>query len=111
MAWAGTPTGATYHFPTKSWAFVINAFSPTNEANEGKSSNMITNQNGEILYYSYLPNWATATTKNSIRKWNNSSTSDSANKKPFYWTSKDFSFGNIGVLKKLYKVYIILYNY
>ena len=67
---------------------------------------MVTNEDGDILYYSYNSSWGTAGTKDGIRKWNNASTSDSSDRKPFYFTSKDFSFGDINVLKKLYKVYI-----
>ena len=61
---------------------------------------MITNDVGDLIYYHKF------TALNSIKKWTHSSLTDDSNLKFFYFTTKDFTFGNIAVRKKLYKVYI-----
>ena len=99
------PEGATYHFPTKSWAFVARAFggnvSTVGETKTGNLSNMITNKDGDILYYIYEPS-----VKQRILKWQHSSTSHADGTNIFFFTTKDFTFGNIAVRKKIYKVYV-----
>ena len=99
------PEGATYHFPTKSWAFVARAFggnvSTVGETKTGNLSNMITNKDGDILYYIYEPS-----VKQRILKWQHSSTSHADGANIFFFTTKDFTFGNIAVRKKIYKVYV-----
>ena len=105
------PEGATYHFATKSWSFIVRAFNGqtlTNSSYTGDISNMITGINGEILFYQYKSG-----SYNRIMKWNHSSLAHSTasdgsadNVNQYVFSTKDFTFGNIAVRKKLYKVYI-----
>ena len=102
---ASKPTGATYHFGTKSWTFLQRVFSgKTDEQSTGDISNMITSSNGDILFYRVKSDDAFS----DIKKWTNSPLGnfDSSNAKTFYFTTKDFTFGNISVRKKISKVYI-----
>ena len=69
---------------------------------------MITGINGEILFYQYKSG-----SYNRIMKWNHSSLAHSTasdgsadNVNQYVFSTKDFTFGNIAVRKKLYKVYI-----
>ena len=101
------PEGATYHFPTESWSFVVQGFAGDTQAGtSGAISNMITDENGDILYARYKS--GATTVLNSIKKWNHESSVYSATTaaKIFYFTTKDFTFGDIAARKKLYKVYI-----
>ena len=101
---AGLPDGVSYHFPTKSWSFLARAFSGFNSQGQtGAISNMITSIDGDLLYYRYKSGDTVATSQ--IKKWTNSEY-DSGGAKLFYFTTKDFTFGEISVRKKLYKVYI-----
>ena len=96
------PEGASYHFPTKSWAFIVGSFrGDTSQGPTGDLSNMITNDSGDLIYYHVYDN-----ENINIKKWTHSSLTDSSNQKLFQFTTKDFTFGNIAVRKKLYKVYI-----
>lgn len=66
------PEGATYHFGTKSWVFLTQgAFAGnTDNSNSGAISNMITNSEGDVLFYRFQSgeNASTATTAyNSIK--------------------------------------------
>ena len=99
------PDGASYHFPTKSWALTARSFSGnSSQSVTGAISNMITNTDGDLLYYRF--NSAVDTTAtNQIKKWNNASY-DNGDLKLFYFSTKDFTFGNVSARKKLYKVYI-----
>tara|TARA_R110002020_G_scaffold204652_2_gene408954 strand:+ start:2235 stop:8159 length:5925 start_codon:yes stop_codon:yes gene_type:complete len=100
------PSGASYHFSTKSWVFHIRAFTGnTDITTVGAVSNMITNSDGDVLYY--LKDGASAA-DTAIKKWNYTplTTFSSSNTKVFYWSSKDFTFGDIATRKKIYKVYI-----
>ena len=104
------PDGASYHFPTKSWAFIQKGFSgDAADTSSGALSNMITDKNGDVLYYRYLPSSVSgATANNSIKKWNNNSTISTSTSigRVFYFTTKNFTFGDISVRKKIYKVYV-----
>jgi hypothetical protein len=93
----GQAGGISFHFPTQSWSFHQRAFSGNTGINPCPDvTNMITDVNGDILYYAK---------DDSIKKWviTPLTTGDI---KSFYWTSKDFTFGDISVRKKIYKVYI-----
>ena len=64
---------------------------------------MITSADGEILYYRYRS--ANAVVENGIKKWVNSPLiGGSADW--FYFTTKDFTFGDIAARKKIHKVYV-----
>ena len=70
-------------------------------------SNMISNTDGDILFY-HTSTSATDTDTygiNTIRKWVHESDNTLATKAAFFIT-KDITFGNINVKKKLYRVYI-----
>ena len=98
------PGGVSYHFPTKSWAFLNRAFSGNSlQSRTGIISNMISDTNGDILYYRF--NSGDALANNQIKKWNNNP-SDNGGVKVFYFTTKDFTFGDVSTRKKIYKVYI-----
>ena len=100
------PDAATYHFATNSFTFNFRSISAQGAlAYTGDISNMITNQDGEILYYRYKSGESGYANINSIKKWTHAPVADE-NAKAFYFTTKDFTFGNIAVRKKLYKVYI-----
>ena len=103
---AAIPDAATYHFATSSFTFNFRSISAQGGlAYTGDISNMITNQDGEILYYRFKTGETSYANINSIKKWTHTPVAD-ANAKAFYFTTKDFTFGNIAVRKKLYKVYI-----
>ena len=66
------------------------------------TSNIITNTDGDVMYYS----WISADIQKII-KWNNAaSIGEGTNIKTYYFTTKDFTFGDIMSRKKIYKVYI-----
>ena len=103
------PSGVTYHFPTKSWSYSIRAWSgATQEPTTGEISNFITDKNGDVLYYRKLASGDLyGTILGGIKKWNQSATvTDTSSAKIFYFTTKDFTFGNINARKKVYKVYV-----
>ena len=103
------PEAITYHFPTKSWTFNVRGISGNAvDSKVGEISNMITNSEGDVLYYRYNPDVANDK-DDSIKKWNNAATVNTDNSsftKPYQFSTKDFTFGNITDRKKLYKVYI-----
>ena len=100
------PSGATYHFPTKSWTFLQKTFSgKTDNTNSGESSNIITSVDGDILYYRFRSGEG----DNAIKKWTHTPThnyTSSNTLKTMVFRTKDFTFGDISVRKKIYKVYI-----
>lgn len=96
-----TPSGATYHFPTKSWSLLFNVWGNNSSVtNTGDMSNMITNTDGDIMFFSKGSN-----VTSSIKKWVQEPDSTFSTKYA-YFTTKDITFGDINVKKKLYKVYI-----
>jgi len=103
------PEAITYHFPTKSWTFNVKGISGNaNDGKVGEISNMITNQDGDVLYYRNNPE-VIGDVDDSIKKWNNAATVNTrhaSDTKPYQFSTKDFTFGNITDRKKLYKVYI-----
>ena len=99
------PSGVTYSFGTKSWTFLQRVFSgKSDEADTGDISNMITSVDGDILFYRVKSDDAFS----GIKKWTNTPLNNysSNNNKTFYFTTKDFTFGNISVRKKISKVYV-----
>ena len=100
---SGVPEAATYHFPTKSWMFSVRSIAGnTGTGDSGAISNMITDVNGDILYYRFRSG---TLTYNGIKKWSNAALGTGDNK-IFYFTTKDFTFGDIINRKKIYKVYV-----
>ena len=109
-ATAGTePDGAVYNFATNSFSFTHRAMSGDGYlAKSGGISNMISDENGDVLYYRNK-SVLVGDNDNSIKKWTHTplaNDSSGSSIKYFYFTTKDFTFGNIAVRKKLYKVYI-----
>ena len=98
--------GAYYHFATQSWFFTQRAFTGVvTEPNTGELSNMITNKDGDILFYRFKSDDAYS----GIKKWSNPAATtgtSSPNGKGFNFRTKDFTFGNIVDRKKIYKVYV-----
>ena len=106
-AGANTPSGATYHFPTKSWSLLFgvwnNAIARTNT---GNMSNMVTNTDGDIMFYHTSESSSdTDQDIHTIRKWNHES-NDTLATKNIVFATKDITFGDINVRKKIYKVYV-----
>ena len=102
---ATNPGGISYHFATKSWSFLQRVFSgKSDEPSTGNISNIITNVDGDVLFYRFKSDDAF----NNIKKWTNTSLNNytSTNFKPFVFTTKDFIFGDISTRKKIYKIYI-----
>ena len=109
VAAVSSPEAITYHFPTKSWCFNNRGISGNIvESDVGALSNMITDTDGELLYYRFQ----SGSSYNSIKKWENSplatgsTSSASGSSKVFQFSTKDFTFGDIVNRKKIYKVYI-----
>jgi hypothetical protein len=101
------PDSYTYHFPTKSWMFNVQGLNDTSVAATGAISNMITNKDGDIIFYNG--------TYNGIKKLyyepkvyyqGAETTSSGSSTKLFTFTTKDFTFGNIASRKKIYKIYV-----
>ena len=100
------PTGAVYHFTTKSWSLIYGVWnSSSSSMKTGNMSNMITNSDGDVLFYHTTTDNSTSERMNTIRKWVHESDSNLSTKNA-YFVTKDISFGNINVKKKLYRVYI-----
>ena len=105
---ASTPTGALYHFPTNSWTMLFMVWNnDSTSTSTGIMSNMITNVEGDIIFYHTSSSGADITDGvNTIRKWEHDAVSTVHSTKLIYFTTKDITFGNINIRKKLYKVYI-----
>ena len=100
---SSVPDAISYHFPTKSWIFNYNSISGNSGASKtGAISNMITDVNGDLLYYRFRSD---SQTYNGIKKWNNASLA-TGTLKIYSFTTKDFIFKNIIDRKKIYKVYV-----
>tara|TARA_Y100001938_G_scaffold150553_1_gene242025 strand:+ start:1393 stop:6576 length:5184 start_codon:yes stop_codon:yes gene_type:complete len=101
------PSGAVYHFGTKSWSIIFGIWSDSiTTTNTGNMSNMITSTDGDILFYHTSE---TSSHRNqgikTIRKWNHAPNNVLSAKNATF-TTKDITFGDINVRKKIYKVYI-----
>ena len=68
---------------------------------------MITSTDGDLLYYRFKSGDDGSGSKatNLIKKWNNASY-DNGGLKLFTFSTKDFTFGDVSIRKKIYKVYI-----
>ena len=83
--------------------FSFNSLSGNTLGNDtGEISNMITDVNGDLLYYRFRSD---SQTYNGIKKWNNASLV-TGTLKIYSFTTKDFIFKNIIDRKKIYKVYV-----
>ena len=112
------PDGYIYNIPTQSWYFTYGTFSGIFLLNQGYSSNFTIDKDGNTIQY--LKNSVTGGDNlNNIMKWDalkgndedlNSvsgrTSANQINQRVFYFTTKDFTFGNIAARKKIYKVYI-----
>jgi hypothetical protein len=96
-----TPDAASYHFATKSWMFNHKSIAGnTVSGNTGNISNMITNIDGSILYYRTYNDIYSG-----IKEFEHKPL-QTGDFKYIYFTTKDFTFGNIANRKKIYKIYI-----
>tara|TARA_Y100000004_G_scaffold37345_1_gene40041 strand:- start:1233 stop:6701 length:5469 start_codon:yes stop_codon:yes gene_type:complete len=101
------PDSYTYHFPTESWLFNHKAIHDTFEGSTGNISNMITNKDGDIIFYNG--------THNGIKKLyyepkvyyqGAETTTSGVSTKVFAFSTKEYTFGNIANNKKIYKIYV-----
>ena len=103
-AGVSAPSGATYHFKTNSWTLLTTVWNDnTGDVKTGNMSNMITSKNGDVLFYHVTSDGANGV--NTLRKWNHDS-NDNLSTKLFTFTTKDITFGNINIRKKVYGIYI-----
>jgi len=116
--------GAVYNIPTKSWYFTHRSFQGlTAETSSGDMSNFITDKDGNLISYVKKTTTSggagTGLDINDILQWQPSegndedlaaqrglTTSSKLNQRNYYFTTKDFTFGDIAKRKKIYKVYI-----
>ena len=100
------PEGFLYNFVTKSWSFLQRRLIDSGaQPHNGNKSNMLTDKDGNLIWYSKY-----GSTYSKIVKWddapqNNLDTvgNDSS---VVYFRTKDFDFGEPSVRKKIYKVYV-----
>ena len=114
------PDGYVYNIPTKSWYFTNKAFVPRWRTHtSGNSSNFTTDKNGNIITYVRDTTTSHGHRVNDILKWNSNKANDEAiltqrgitdataiNARPHVFISADYTFGDIAVRKKIYKVYV-----
>jgi len=104
------PDMMTYHFPTQSWCWHIQSTADSNAQRTGAISNMISDVNGDVIYYRTSVMAASDTKQfDGIKKWNDGPTKTDiggTTTKYFVFTTKDFTFGDVANKKKIYKVYI-----
>jgi hypothetical protein len=97
--------GFEYHFPTRSWVFLNNKLTGTHNATQALLTNMTLNKDGDIIYAGKR----TGESAN-IYKWSNAASTDNeasgASYSAFYFTTRDFDFGDAAIRKKIYKVYV-----
>jgi len=103
-AGVSAPSGATYHFKTNSWTLLTSVWNDNSgDIKTGNMSNMITGNDGNVLFYHITSDGANGV--KTLRKWNHDS-NDNLSTKLFTFTTKDITFGNINIRKKVYGVYI-----
>jgi len=109
-----TPDSATYHFPTQSWMFALKSFNDMSLSTTGQISNIITDEEGDLLVYRNAIHVSDNPIFDGIKKYNyepyaqenNLQITTATGTKVFTFTTKDFTFGNLSARKKIYKVYI-----
>ena len=104
----GVPEGFQYNFITKSWAFLFTRTPDSGKTlHNGTKSNMQIDKDGNLIWHTYYSG-----SFNKIVKWNdnpgggNTTPTGSGDSGIVYFRTKDFDFGQPGVRKKVYKVYI-----
>jgi hypothetical protein len=106
LAAGSVPTGFLYNFITQSWTFLHRRFPDSGaSANSGSKSNIQTDKDGNLIWFSYL-----AANSYRIVKWDdapqNNSDTPGSDDSPIVFATKDFDFGQPSVRKKIYKVYV-----
>ena len=106
LAAGSVPTGFLYNFITKSWTFLHRRFPDSGaSANSGSKSNIQTDKDGNLIWFSYL-----AANSYRIVKWDdapqNNADTPGSDDSPIVFATKDFDFGQPSVRKKIYKVYV-----
>ena len=104
----GVPEGFQYNFITKSWTFLFTRTPDSGKTlHNGTKSNMQIDKDGNLIWHTYYSG-----SFNKIVKWNdsagggNTTPTGSGDSGIIYFRTKDFDFGQPGVRKKVYKVYI-----
>ena len=100
------PEGYEYSFITKSWTFLYRRTPDSGEANNnGNKSNFAIDRNGDLIWHVNY-----STTLDKVIKWvdegQNAGDSAANDLALSTFKTKDFDFGNPGVRKKIYKVYV-----
>ena len=111
--------GYIYNLVTKSWYFTHRAFNGISKNEyQNAMSNFATDKNGDVISYNLQTTTSDTYAINDIMKWQHTEGNDEAmcnqqgitgsnvNQKLFYFTTADFTFGDITRRKKIYKVYI-----
>jgi hypothetical protein len=105
-----SPSMWQYDFVSKGWTFLFQKQKVQTNNTAFAPSNFINDENGDILWYTKQTNAAGDTAGlGLIYKWNDSpvtNTHANANLDNFYFSTKDYDFGNPAVRKKIYKVYV-----
>ena len=99
------PTIFQYDFVTQGWTFLFRKQTPDTGNSTVFLSNFCNDENGDVLFYEKG--------KNNIYKWDDSPINNKSGVGPgtdsidfFSFTTKDYDFGNPGVRKNIYKVYV-----
>ena len=104
---SSVPEGYQYSFITKSWTFLSRRTPNSGVTSQnGAKSNMQIDKDGNLIWHAYLSG-----SYNKILKWNDSAgggntSPTSTDASVAYFRTKDYDFGQPGVRKKIYKVYI-----
>jgi hypothetical protein len=106
-----------YNLVHKSWYMTQRAFNGVSKNTyQTAMSNFANDSNGNLISYNYQANDTYAI--NDIMKWKHAEADDSlmcasrgissadTNERLMYFTTPDYTFGNISVRKKIYKIYI-----
>ena len=97
--------GFEYHFPTRSWVFLNNKLTGTHNATQALLTNMTLNKDGDIIYAGKRTGESA-----DIYKWSDASSTNNeegdSSISVFYFTTRDFDFGDAAIRKKIYKVYV-----
>ena len=115
------PDAYIYNIDSKSWYFTHKSLNGVSiNAGSTNCSNFATDSKGNLINYNYADSGAATITHsiNEIMKWKHAEgndedicirlgiTSADRNRKVLYFTTKDYTFGNITSRDKVYKIYI-----
>ena len=100
------PEGYEYSFLTQSWTMLHRrTYDSGNCSSNGNKSNMAIDRNGDLIWHVYE-----SPSTNKIVKWSDGARSNldttGNDTSVFYFTTKDYDFGQPAVRKKIYKIYV-----